>query len=279
MGKLKTQDAVFNVGVNVDIRGINKKTGETVIHRRGHNRCLRLQLMGIAKFLDGQFNRSNPEKTYYDWIPRYLAFGTNLAAYDSDTGVTSVVDINDTKLLNEISPRIQLPERNVIINRSTQSYVQLVINTYVPETMYNGMTIREAGLFSRLTGNNCLFRITFDDITKTEDIVLEVNWTISIISIDSENQPYEDVDKTDLWNAMELLLRRFGEVAPDIAGFCTDLTGAIKEYAKTDSTNASVKSQVDKLSADIVTMADWDVIGITQAMLDKVDDINGEIIG
>ena len=45
MGTLKTQDAVFNIGVNVDIKGIDKKTGEVKIHRKGHNRCLKLQLM------------------------------------------------------------------------------------------------------------------------------------------------------------------------------------------------------------------------------------------
>lgn len=278
MGTLKTQDAVFNIGVNVDIKGIDKKTGEIKIHRRGHNRCLKLQLMGLAKFLNGEFNKSNPQATYYDWIPRYLALGTNLAEYDSGTGVTSIVDINDAKLLNEISPRLALPERNIIINKSTQSYVQLVINTYVPEEMFNGQTIREAGLFSKSTGNNCLFRITFDDITKTEDIVLEVNWTITIISIDSQNQPYEEVDKTDLWNSMEMVLNRFGQLAPDISGFCADLVSAIREYAKTDSTVASVKAQTDIISNDFNLMADWSTIGVSQATLDKVDDINGEII-
>ena len=278
MGTLKTQDAVFNIGVNVDIKGIDKKTGEIKIHRRGHNRCLKLQLMGIAKFLNGEYNKSNPQATYYDWIPRYLALGTNIAAYDSGTGVTSVVDINDVKLLNEISPRLALPERNIIINKSTQAYVQLVINTYIPEELYNGQTIREAGLFSKATGNNCLFRITFDDITKTEDIVLEVNWTITIISIDSQNQPYEEVDKTDLWNSMEMLLNRFGQVAPDISDFCTDMIGAIREYAKTDSTVASVKAQTDIMNNDFNIMADWDVIGISDEILRKVDVINGEII-
>ena len=278
MGTLKTQDAVFNIGVNVDIKGIDKKTGEIKIHRRGHNRCLKLQLMGLAKFLNGEFNKSNPQATYYDWIPRYLALGTNLAEYDSGTGVTSIVDINDAKLLNEISPRLALPERNIIINKSTQSYVQLVINTYVPEEMFNGQTIREAGLFSKSTGNNCLFRITFDDITKTDDIVLEVNWTITIISIDSQNQPYEEVDKTDLWNSMEMVLNRFGQLAPDISGFCADLVSAIREYAKTDSTVASVKAQTDIISNDFNLMADWSTIGVSQATLDKVDDINGEIV-
>lgn len=278
MGTLKTQDAVFNIGVNVDIKGIDKHTGEVKVHRRGHNRCLKLQLMGLAKFLNGEFNKSNPQATYYDWIPRYLALGTNVAEYDSGTGVTSIVDINDAKLLNEISPRLALPERNIIINKSTQSYVQLVINTYVPEEMFNGQTIREAGLFSKSTGNNCLFRITFDDITKTEDIVLEVNWTITIISIDSQNQPYEEVDKTDLWNSMEMVLNRFGQLAPDISGFCADLVSAIREYAKTDSTVASVKAQTDIISNDFNLMADWSTIGVSQATLDKVDDINGEII-
>jgi hypothetical protein len=234
--------------------------------------------MGIAKFLNGEYNKSNPQATYFDWIPRYLALGTNIAAYDSGTSVTSIVDINDAKLLNEISPRLALPERNIIINKSTQAYVQLVINTYVPEELFNGQTIREAGLFSKATGNNCLFRITFDDITKTEDIVLEVNWTITIISIDSQNQPYEEVDKTDLWNSMELLLNRFGQVAPDLSGFCTDLIGAIREYAKTDSTIISVKAQTDIMNNDFNTMADWDEIGITDEILAKVDEINGEVI-
>ena len=234
--------------------------------------------MGIAKFLNGEYNKSNPQATYYDWIPRYLALGTNLAAYDSGTGVTNIVDINDAKLLNEISPRLALPERNIIINKSTQAYVQLVINTYVPEELYNGQTIREAGLFSKATGNNCLFRITFDDITKTEDIVLEVNWTITIISIDSQNQPYEEVDKTDLWNSMEMLLHRFGQVVPEINGFCEDMILAIQEYAKTDSTVASVKAQTDIINNDFNIMADWDIIGISDAILKKVDDINGEVI-
>lgn len=278
MGTLKTQDAVFNIGVNVDIKGINIKTGETVVHRRGHNRCLKLQLLGLAKFLNGEYNRTNPQAVYYDWIPRYLALGTNLAAYDSGTSVTTIVDINDTKLLNEISPRIELPERNVIVNKGTQSYVQVVISTYVPNDMFNGQTIREAGLFSKSTGNNCLFRITFDDITKTEDIVLEVNWTISIISIDSQNQAYEEVDKTDLWNAMELLLNRFGQVAPDLSNYCSDLVVAIREYAKSNSTVASVKAQTDIISNDFNAMSTWDLIGITKEVLEKVDNINGEVI-
>ena len=278
MGKLLTQDGVFSIGANVDIKGINKKTGEIVVHRKGHNRCLKTQLYGIAKFLNGEFNKSNPEKTYFDWIPRYFSVGSNMMGYDSGTTVTEKVNVNDTRLLSEIGPRLQLPETNIVINRSTQSYVQLVISTYVPEELYNNKIIREAGLFSKSTGNNCLFRIVFDDITKTEDIVLEVNWTISVISIESENQPYEEMNKEDLWASMELLLRRFGILVPDIDTFCTDLLGAIAEYSSITSTPSSIQTQTRIMNADYNAMSDWEVIGIPQEVIDKVDEINGEII-
>lgn len=278
MGTLKTQDAAFNIGVNVEIKGIDKNTGEVKIQRRGHNRALRYQLVGISKFLQGAFNESNPFATYKNWIPRYLALGTNTASYGEETNVTTVVDINDTRLLDEISPRIALPENNLVINNSRQSFVQLVINTYVPSTLFNGITIREAGLFSNASGNNCLFRIAFDGIDKTEDLILEVNWVISIISIDSGNQPYVGVDKTDLRNAIHQILRRFGTVAPDINTFCLHLINAVEEYADPASTQQTVDTQKNIISADIVAMQDWDVIGVTQEMLDKVDEINGEVI-
>ena len=279
MGTLKTQDAVFNIGVNVDIKGIDKNTGEVKVHRRGHNRALRYQLVGITKFLQGAFNESNPFATYKNWIPRYLALGTNTGAYGEETSVTTTVDINDTRLLDEISPRIEIQENRTVINHSRQSYVQLVINTYIPSTLYNGRTIREAGLFSNPTGNNCLFRIVFDGIDKTEDLILEVNWVISIISIDSGNQPYTGVNKTDLQNTIHRILKRFGEVAPDINSFCLDLISAVEEYADPASTQQTVDAQNNKISADIVAMQNWDIIGVTQEMLDKVDAINGEIIG
>jgi len=133
-------------------------------------------------------------------------------------------------------------------------------------------------LFSKATGNNCLFRIVFDDIPKSDDLVLEVNWTITIISIDSGNQPYEDLDKVDLWNSIEILLNRFGQVCPDIAPFCADLLGGISEYAKPNSTPESIRTQTDILNNDFNIMANWDVIGISDEILEKVDEINGEII-
>lgn len=213
-GFLDMTDAGFNIGVNVRITKRDKRTGRILETREGHNRCLKMQLMGIVKWLNGEFNDTQPFLLHYDWIPRYLAVGTNIASGGSGAaGVTSEVTVNDTQLLHELSPRIKLPERNKIINRSTQSYIQLIIATYLPEKDYVGETIGEAGLFSKDSGNNCLFRITFEPIVKEEDTVVEVNWTISVISLESTGEPYEDIDKVDLRQAMNHLLDKFNELA------------------------------------------------------------------
>lgn len=278
MGEFRNEDACFNVGVNVKITKRHKDTGRVLETREAHNRCLKMTLMGIAKYLNGEYNETQPQLTYYDWIPRYLGVGTNLAAYDSGSGVTTTVSINDTKLLDEISPRIKLPDRHTIVNKSSQSYVQLIISTYLPEEYYNDQTLREAGLFSKATGNNCLFRVTFDDIEKTKDSVVEVNWTISIISIDSQNEPYEETDKDDLFLAMKQLTLRYGELCPEFMNSAKDLVNAITEYGRSDSTEASIKANTDAILARVVEMKDWNVIGISQEVLNKVDTINGEVI-
>ena len=215
-GNFSIQDAGFNIGVNVQLTKRDKNTGRILQQVKGHNRCLRNELLGIAKWLNGEFNDTQSYLLHYNWIPRYLGVGTNQASLDSSGSVTTEVTVNDTKLLSEISPRMKLPERNKIITRSTQDYVQLVIVSYLPSELYNNQTIAEAGLFSKASGNNCLFRIAFEGIPKTEDSVIEVNWTITIISVDSQNQPYEGVDKSGLRANIKQLLNKFSELYPDI---------------------------------------------------------------
>lgn len=278
MGEFKSQDACFNIGVNVKIVKRHKITGRVLETREAHNRCLKLTLMGLAKFLNGEYNETQPQVTYYDWIPRYLGVGTNLGAYDSGSGVTSTVSINDTKLLDEISPRIKLPDRHTIVNKSTQSYVQLIISTYLPESYYNGQTLREAGLFSKSTGNNCLFRVTFDDIKKTQDSIVEVNWTISIISVDSQNEPYEETNKDDLFNAIKQLILRYGELCPKFVEANVDLINAITEYGRSDSSEASIQANTETIINWIAKMSTWENVGISEETVSKIDNINGEVI-
>lgn len=250
-GLFELQDAGFNLGVNVRIRKINKYTGHEIERREGHNRCLKTQLMGIVKWLNGEFNDTQPFLLHYDWIPRYLGVGTNIASASSPSGITTEVTVNDTRLLDEISPRIKLPDRNKIINRSTQNYIQLVISTYLPEEYYINESIAEAGLFSRETGNNCLFRITFDPIVKDVDSVVEVNWTISVISVESTGEVYEEIDKVDLRQAMNNLLDKFAELHPDLQEACEHMKSpGIYDYGRLDASQQEIDSATQILSQD-----------------------------
>lgn len=244
-GTFTLEDAGFTVGINVKLTKRNKNTGRVLETRQGHNTCLKTQLMGIVKWMNGEFNESAPFLLGADWIPRYLGVGTNIATYENVEGnsVGTEVNVNDTRLLSEISPRMKLPERNTIVNRSTQRYVQLVISSYLPSEYYNNEVIAEAGLFSKESGNNCLFRIVFDGINKTEDSVIEVDWTISVISIESNNEPYESIDKSDLRLSMEQLLDLYGQKIPQFK----ESTNHMKNPAIVQLQNQSAsQTQIDE---------------------------------
>ena len=277
-GKLSMTDAGYTVGFNVKITKMDKDTGRVLETREGHNRCLRMQLLGITKFLNGEFNDTGYILAQ-DWIPRYLGLGTNIASVDSQSNIKTEVQVNDTRLLDEISPRLKLPDRNVVVNRTSQNYVQLIITTYLPEEYYNGQTIREAGLFSRASGNNCLFRIVFDDITKTVDSVVEVTWTISVISLDSQNEPYEEYTKADLREILNEIFERTGELYSPYQNIIDRLEDAIYECTRTDSTEESIQEQVRILGEVYTEMRDWQQSGIPDEVETKIDDINGEDLG
>lgn len=258
MSKLEVRDAGLNIGVNVCVTKRDAKTGRILQQVKEHNRCLNTQLLGLAKFINGDYNQTAPamEQDYYKWIPRYLGVGTNIPA-GGNLPVGTTVKVTDTRLLNEISPRMQLPERNKIVKKSGQDYIQILIEAYLPREYYNGNIIQEAGLFSGETGNNCLFRIVLPTpVDKTEDSVVEVSWTITIISIDSENQPTVIVDKTVLEDAFLAAMDAIKTKYPD----CTDLCNAI--YNTTNecgiyiyADRATTQEVVNDISATINTLA------------------------
>lgn len=274
-GSLSMTDAGYTVGVNVKLTKRDKNTGAVLETREGHNRCLRMELMGITKFLNGEFNDTSYTAAQ-DWIPRYLGLGTNIASVDSDSHIKQEVHINDTRLLDEISPRLKLPDRNTIVNRTAQSYVQLVITTYLPEELYNGQTIREAGLFSKASGNNCLFRIVFDEITKERDSVVEVTWTISIISIDSQNEPYEEYSKADLRESINEVIERTAQLYTPYEEIVDDFEDCIYECIRTDSTEESIAEATEKMIAILIKMRDWTAESVPDEIEDAIDTINGD---
>lgn len=135
--------------------------GKILEERYAKNRVTKLLLFGIARYLVGQFNDSNPDKIY-EYIPRYLALGTNIPGSDSaSSGVTTLSTVNDTRLLNEITvasttgrtepvKRLWIAERNMckINTKFSDPFIKVSIKTYVHESTFDGMTIGEAGLFS-----------------------------------------------------------------------------------------------------------------------------------
>lgn len=259
MSELNIKDAGLNIGVNVCITKRDKKTGRILQQVKEHNRCLNTQLLGLVKFLNGDYNHTAPkmEQDYFNWIPRYLGVGTNTAAAPN-LPVGTTVDVNDTRLLNEISPRMLLPESRQIIKKPGQDYIQLVIESYLPSKYYNNTTINEAGLFAKEEGNNCLFRIVFSPgVTKTEDSVVQISWTITIISIDSENKPTVIIDKDPLEKAFINALDTIGEKYPN----CKELCDAIYSATETENTGiyiyadrATSQDSIDTISTKINTL-------------------------
>ena len=171
------------------------KTGKILEERYAKNRITRLMLFGIGKFLLGQFNDSSPDKIY-EYIPRYLALGTNTPGDDAQIArVSTVSSVNDARLLNEITQssttgesepvkRVWIAERNMckLNTKFTDPFIKISIKTYISSKQYDGLTIGEAGLFSKEKDNNCLARVCFSPIVKNKDEVLDIQWDITLLS-------------------------------------------------------------------------------------------------
>ena len=186
---------------NVHIRCINSKTGATRVERHIKNRVTRLMLWGIAKFLAGEFNDSTPDKIY-EYIPRYLALGSNTASSSSSDSVKTVVTVDDTCLLNEYKvltatgsseavKRINIEGRqhNKTVTAFSEPFIKLSFRTYVKSTHYDELQIGEAGLFSKEKGNNCLARVVFPSFTKKPGEVIDIQWDITLLSYGTTKYP------------------------------------------------------------------------------------------
>lgn len=178
------------------------KNGKILEQRFAKNRVTRLMLYGIGKFLLGHFNNSTPDKIY-EYIPRYLALGTNTPGPDASiAGVGRTSSVNDTRLLNEITQsstngisesvkRIWIAERNMckLNTKFSDPFIKVSIKTYVSSNHYDGMDIGEAGLFSKEKNNNCLARVCFPTIRKNPNEVLDIQWDITLLSYGETKYP------------------------------------------------------------------------------------------
>lgn len=240
-----------NMNVNVRLSMRNKDTGEILHTVEGHNRVTKMAIMGLIRFCNGEFNDTTP-LTILNYIPRYLALGSNTAG-TINPGVSSEVTVNDSKLLSEILDntgkpmRIKLTQRN-IENRYTNPYIKLTIRVFIPVDQFVGEKLGEAGLFTDTSGNNCWARITFEPFTKEMNTVVDVTWEITIVSMESSNQPYEDVDKEVLQLAIDNALDRISEAQPSYKTLCDELKTGYKMYASSSVSQNEVNEEASKIN-------------------------------
>ena len=194
------------------------KTGKILEERYAKNRVTRLMLYGIGKFLLGQFNDSSPDKIY-EFIPRYLALGTNEPGLDAkNSNVSTISSVNDTRLLNEITKskehddgtfetikRVWIAERNMckLNTKFSDPFIKVSIKTYISTTEYDNLVIGEAGLFSKEKDNNCLARVCFSPIKKNPGEVLDIQWDITLLSYGETKYP----EKLEIGNGSKIALQ------------------------------------------------------------------------
>ena len=88
MDDLHMQNSGIDCGINVNvaIRHVNKDTG-VIREFEGHNIATRNMILGIYKYLRGDFAKDNTEDDMYDYFPQFLILGAGdtPATYNDNT--------------------------------------------------------------------------------------------------------------------------------------------------------------------------------------------------
>ena len=237
--------------INVHIKVRKPATGEVVYD-------VKQPLFTMLRAINGEFSqcddetvRTNKRFQLYNFIPRYIAFGSG----------TAEVDINDTKLDHELThpdsetgeeviyPRMKLTRTNTIENKYDAPYIKVTIKHFVPLTSLVNEDITEAGLFCEETGDNCFARIIFDKFTKDDTMVIDVTWEITIIIIETEEEPYASVDKIALRRAIKDSLAYISKNKPAYTDMCEALRICIDTYKD----KAVSQLKIDQVTLDLIT--------------------------
>ena len=254
----------FNTKTNVTLTLRNSKTNKIEKVIKKHNIVSKAGALTIARLIDGQFcdaDNPNINRTkrldLYEYIPHYFAMGSNVASAGS-AGTTNIASINDTRLLSEFTeyPRMKITQRNLVEDDPNKPYVKLVIRHYVPVSAYRGedgrgQRIGEAGLFTSEKGNSCWARVTFDSFVKEPLTVIDVEWEITIVSLESTSELYESIDKSSLWNAIEDSCIKLEEKDPTLLNLPMYIKQGIFDYASDEVTQEEVDTDKSNLDNEI----------------------------
>ena len=211
---LKIRSGMAIPKVNVSI--LYKSTDGTVIKKTGvKNRILReLGIYSYVRWITGAFNNNASLWDQKQYVPKYLAIGSNQPPLNGAPGTSTAVQFSDISLFHEINDveatgiplernRIKLNRASYISDSDEDDYIKVQYEAYIPEDRFVGETIGEMALMTMPTGWNAFARITgFEPFVKEPNTVVQIIWEISIISVESSNR-YHPLVKKYLREAIE----------------------------------------------------------------------------
>lgn len=194
--------------VNVQI--LQKKTNGTIINQQSAKNAILKEygLYSWIRFIIGDFhNNSLIDEGQY--IPKYLALGSNEGDLTGAPGTTTTTQITDISLYHELFDkpagynRIRINRANYIEDNEQDPYLKIQYEAYVPEDRYVNETIGELALMTMSSGYNAFARLTgFEPFVKEPNSIIQIIWEITIISVESNTRFVPPV-KTYLREAIE----------------------------------------------------------------------------
>lgn len=172
----------LDLKINVKIRVRNRKTGKIVKEVEASNRVTNLMLAGIANLIYGDTEFLNR------YVPAYVAVG-DCTTPSAGANVSNVsVSVSDTMLYGEIplnstgfNERIKVSGKTITNN---SNYITVGMNGYIHSSTFTEKTIKEVGLFTKSSGNNCLARVILaEPVVKGLEDVIDIVWGITSTSV------------------------------------------------------------------------------------------------
>lgn len=163
-------------------------------------------LYSYVRFITGSFNNGS----IWDWkqyVPKYLAIGTNAPPLTGAPGTDTAVQITDISLFHENDDcdvtgepiennRIKLNRANYIEDDESQNFLKIQFEAYIPEDRFVNQTIGEMALMTTATGWTAYARITgFEPFVKRPREVVQVIWEITVIAIESSTRYLPPIKK------------------------------------------------------------------------------------
>lgn len=194
MQKVKTKAGLlFPTNVHILHKSLS---GQLLNERTIKNMVLKeYGLYSYIRFILGSFKNGNLSSDADQYIPKYLALGSNQPPLTGAVGTTTAVNVTDTSLYHEINDtaitgetknRINLNRANYVEDNQGEPYLKVQFEAYVPEDRFVNETIGEAALMTGETGWNAFARVSgFEPFVKVPNTVIQIIWEITIISVES----------------------------------------------------------------------------------------------